>query len=95
MYEFGFNCGIKEFGKDIWETTKSELKDNLIGIETVFCVKQLDLVDDFVLNASSYLMFLKRKRTERIKHEVERIINFKENIYPKMIQGQLPYQSML
>ena len=38
--QFGFNKGIKEFGSDRWEETKSELKDNLMRMDSVIFMKQ-------------------------------------------------------
>ena len=65
--QFGFGRGIREFNNLGWEATKNELQENLLGMDTVCMVKQPDLKQDLVLNALSYLIFLKRKSKVMIK----------------------------
>ena len=63
----GFNKGVKVFGMEGWEATKSELKENLLGMDAVEMVHQKDINPELCKKALSYLMFLKRKRTGKVK----------------------------
>ena len=65
--QYGFHRGIKEFGNDGREVTKQELYKNLLGMDAVTMIKPEKLEKDLCLNALTYLMFLKRKRTGKIK----------------------------
>ena len=58
---------MKEFGKEGYEATVSELSDNLIGMDAVDMLDQSRVTSDVYANALSYLMFLKRKRTSKVK----------------------------
>ena len=65
--QYGFNRGISEFGKAGYDATVSELSDNLIGMNAEKMLNKKQITSDVCINALSYLMFLKRKRTSDIK----------------------------
>ena len=67
--QYGFHRGIKKFGSDGREATKQELYDNLLGMDAVTMVnpKKKKLKKDLCLNTLTYLMFLKQKRTGKVK----------------------------
>ena len=65
--QYGFSRGMKEYGEDGWNATMSELKDNLLGMDAVHIVKSKDINKALIIDALAYLMFLKRKRTGKIK----------------------------
>ena len=56
---------MKEFGKEGYKATVSELSDNLVGMDAVDMLDKSWVTSDVYANALSYLMFLKRKRTRR------------------------------
>ena len=66
-HQYGFNRGISEFGKEGYDATVSELSNNLIGMNAVKMLNKKQITSDVCINALSYLMFLKRKRTSDIK----------------------------
>ena len=45
----------------------SELNDNLIGMDIVEMLDKSRITSDVFTNALSYLMFLKKKRTDIVK----------------------------
>ena len=61
--QYGFHKGIKEFHDKGREATKQELYENLLGMDAVTMVKPKNLEPELCINALTYLMFLKRKRT--------------------------------
>ena len=65
--QYGFNRGMKEFGQKGYDATASELSNNLIGIDTVDMLDKSHITSDVYMNALSYLIFLKRKRTDLVK----------------------------
>ena len=65
--QYGFHRSIKEFGNDGREATKHELYENLLGMDAVTMVNPKELNKDLCLNALTYLMFLKQKRTGKVK----------------------------
>ena len=65
--QYGFNRGMKEFGQSGYDATVSELTGNLIGIDAVEMLDKSRITSDVFMNALSYLMFLKRKRTDVVK----------------------------
>lgn len=68
--QYGFHKGIKEFGNDDREATKQELHENLFGMDDTTMIKPEHLEKDMCLNVLTYLMFLKQKRTGKIKARV-------------------------
>ena len=58
---------MKEFGQAGYNATVSELSDNLIGMDAVEMLDKSRITSDVFVNALSYLMFLKRKRTNVVK----------------------------
>ena len=58
---------MKEFGQARYDATVSELSDNLIGIDVVKMLDKSRITSYVFMNALSYLMFLKRKRTDVVK----------------------------
>ena len=58
---------MKEFGKAGYDATVSELSNNLIGVNAANMLEKKQITSDVCINALSYLMFLKRKRTSDIK----------------------------
>ena len=65
--QYGFNRGMSEYGKAGYDATVSELSNNLIGMNAVKILNTKQITSDVCINALSYLMFLKRKRTSDIK----------------------------
>ena len=65
--QYGFNRGMKEFGQAGYDATVWELSDNLIGMDAVEMLDKSCITSDVFMNALSYLMFLKRKRTDVVK----------------------------
>jgi len=65
--QYGFSRGMKEFGDGGWKATLSELKDNLLGMDAVHMVKSKEIDKALTIDSLAYLMFLKRKRTGKIK----------------------------
>ena len=58
---------MTDFGKADYNATVSELSNNLIGMNAVKMLEKKQITSDVCINALSYLMFLKRKRTSDIK----------------------------
>ena len=58
---------MKEFADKGREATKQELYENLLGMDAVRMVKPHNLKKKLCINALTYLMFLKRKRTGKVK----------------------------
>ena len=50
-----------------YDATVSELSDNLIGMDAVDMLDKSRIMSDMYMNTFSYLMFLKRKRTDVVK----------------------------
>jgi hypothetical protein len=65
--QYGFNRGMKDFGKLGFEATMKELDDNLIGMRAVRMLKPNEVNKNVWSDALSYLMFLKRNRDGTIK----------------------------
>ena len=65
--QFGFNRAMKEFGQAGYNATVLELSDNLFGRDAVEMVDKSNITGDVFIHALSYLMFLKRKRTDIVK----------------------------
>jgi hypothetical protein len=65
--QYGFSRGMKEFGDDGWKATLSELRDNLLGMDAVHMINSKEIDKALSIDALAYLMFLKRKRTGKIK----------------------------
>ena len=65
--QHGFNRGMKEFGQGGYNATVSELSDNLIEMDAVDMLDKSRITSNVYMNALSYLMFLKRKRTDVVK----------------------------
>ena len=65
--QYGFHKGIKEFADAGSEATKQELYENLSGINAVTTIEPGKLEKDLCINALTYLMFLKRKQTGKVK----------------------------
>ena len=63
----GFNRGMKKFGQEGYDVAVSELTDNLIGMDAVDMIDKSRITIDLYMNALSYLMFLKKKRTDIVK----------------------------
>ena len=62
--QYGFNRGMKEFGQVGYDATVSELSNNPIGMDAVAMLDKSRIISDVFMNELSYLMFLKRKRTD-------------------------------
>ena len=65
--QYGFNQGMKEFEQAGYNATVSELSDNLISMNAVDMLDKTRITSNVYVNALSYLMFLKRKRTGAVK----------------------------
>ena len=65
--QYGFHWGMKEFEQAGYDTTVSELSNNFIGMNTVDMLDKTQITSNVHVNALSYLMFLKRKRTGAVK----------------------------
>ena len=65
--QYGFTRGMNEFGDLGYEATRSELDDNLISMGAIKILKRHEVNSDVYKNALSYLMFLKRKRSGKVK----------------------------
>ena len=68
--QYGFNSGMKEFGQAGYNATMSELSNNLMSMDAVEMLDKSHITSDVFLNALSYLMFLKRKRSNIVKARV-------------------------
>lgn len=68
--QYGFVRGMKEFGKDGWKATMSELKDNLLGMDAVHMVISKEINKDLTIDALAYLICLKHNKTGNIKAQV-------------------------
>ena len=58
---------MKEFGQARYNATVSELSDNFIGMDAVEMLDKSRITSDVFMNALSYFMFLKRKKTDFVK----------------------------
>ena len=58
---------MKIFGEPGWEATRSKLDDNLLVMDAVHMLDPKHLNRDLAKKALPYLMFLKRKRSGKIK----------------------------
>ena len=67
IFQYRFHKGIKEFADKGREATKQELYKNLLGMDAVGMVKPHNLDKKRCINALTYLMFLKQKRTGKMK----------------------------
>ena len=65
--QYEFSRGISEFKQEGYNTTVSELSNNLIGMNAVDMLDKKQITKDICITALSYLMFLKRKRTGDVK----------------------------
>lgn len=65
--QYFFHKGMKLFGKKGQATTKKEMEENLLGMDAVSMVKPDDLDKKLCKETLPYLMFLKRKRTGKVK----------------------------
>ena len=65
--QYGFNRGMQEFRQAGYDATVSELSDNLIGMDALDMLDKSRITSDVYMNALTYLMFLKRKRTDVVK----------------------------
>ena len=58
---------MKEFEQAGYNATVSVLSDNLIGMNAVDMLDKIRITSDLYVNALSYLMFPKKKRTGAVK----------------------------
>ena len=65
--QYGFHKEMKEFSDEGRGATKQELYKNLLGMDAVRMVKPHDLDKKLCINALTYFMFLKQKRTGKVK----------------------------
>ena len=65
--QYEYNQRMKEFEQAEYNATVSELSNNLIGMNAVNILDKTRITSDVYVNALSYLMFLKRKRTGTVK----------------------------
>ena len=65
--QFGFKKGLEIFEEDGYKATLSKLQDNLIGRGCVKMLNKNEVTSDVWKNTLAYLMFLKRKRSWKVK----------------------------
>ena len=65
--QYGFKKGLKLFGDEGYQATKNELEEDLLGRGFIDMLSWKDLTWDIRKQALGYLMFLKRKRSRRMK----------------------------
>ena len=65
--QYGFRKGLKIFGNEGYQAAKDELKENLLGRGFIDMLSWKDLTWDIQKQALGYLMFLKRKRSGKMK----------------------------
>ena len=65
--QYGFSKGLKLFGDEGYQATKNELEVNLLGRGCIDMLSWKDLTWDIRKQTLGYLMFLKRKKTGKIK----------------------------
>ena len=65
--QYGFRKGLKLFGDEGYQATKNEFKVNLLGRGYIDMLSSENLIWDIRIQALGYLMFLKRKRSGKIK----------------------------
>ena len=58
---------MKEFWQEEYDATVSELSNNLVEMEAVDMIDKPRITSDVYMNALSYLMFLKTKKTDVVK----------------------------
>ena len=64
---YGFNKGLKLLKEEGYEAIIKDLRDNLIGCDYANILERKNVLKEIRLKALSYLMFLKRKRTDTVK----------------------------
>ena len=65
--QYGFRKGLKLFGDKGYQAAKDELETNLLGRGCIDMLSWKDLTWDIRKRALGYLMFLKRKRSGKMK----------------------------
>ena len=65
--QYGFRKGLKLFGDKGYQATKDKLETNLLGRGCIDMLPRKDLTWDIRKRALGYLMFLKRKRSGKMK----------------------------
>ena len=65
--QYGFRKGLKLFGDQGYQAAKDKLKTNLLGRDCIDMLSCKDLTWNIRKRALGYLMFLKRKRSEKMK----------------------------
>ena len=65
--QYGFRKGLKLFGDEGYQAAKHELKANLLGRGCIDMLTLKDLTWDIRKQALGYLMFLKWKRSGKMK----------------------------
>ena len=65
--QYEFHKGMKEFADKGREVTKQKLYENLLGMDAVRMVEPHNLKKELCVNTLTYLMFLKQKRTRKVK----------------------------
>ena len=65
--QYRFRKGLKLFGDQGYQAAKHELKANLLGRGCIDVLSSKDLTWDIRTQALGYLMFLKRKRSGKMK----------------------------
>ena len=65
--QYGFHKGMNEYADKGREAMKQELFENLLGMNAVTMAKPNKLDKELCINALTYLMFLKRKQTGKMK----------------------------
>ena len=65
--QYGFRKGLKLFGDEGYQAAKDELETNLLGRGCIDMLSWKDLTWDIRKRALGYLMFLKRKRSGKMK----------------------------
>ena len=65
--QYGFSRGMTKFKQEGYDTTVSELSDNIVGMNAINMLDKKKITKDVCISALSYLMFLKRKRASDVK----------------------------
>ena len=65
--QYGFRKGLKLFGDNSYQAAKNELKVNLLGRGRINMLSWKDFTWDIIKQALGYLVFLKRKRSGKMK----------------------------
>ena len=66
--QYGFRKGMEIFEEDEYEAPVSKLKDNIVGRGCVNMLGKKEITGEICNKALAYLMFLKRKRTGKVKN---------------------------